>query len=313
MVDMRTLVVGAGAVGGYFGARLVESGADVEFLVRGGRLDQVRSGGIRIAAADGTTSSLAVPTVTADTLAARFDVVLLATKSTAVPGAIADLAPAVDERTAILPLLNGIGHIAALQEAFGTQRVLGGVGFVATELQPDGLIRQIASGASISFGEFDGGITARVEAIGDLLAGAAFDSRVSSTIEQDMWEKWFFMAAGGAATVLLGGSAGAVSAVDGGLELVERIIAESAAVLDAEGHRARNGALDRVTGALTTPGSPFATSLFRDLRAGRRTEVEPVLGDLHRRAVAHGIPTPLLAAATVRLRVHERALDAAAS
>jgi len=79
MADMRTLVVGAGAGadGGYVGARLVESGADVEFLVRGGRLDQLRSGGIRIAAADGTTCSLAVPTVTADTLASRFEVVLL--------------------------------------------------------------------------------------------------------------------------------------------------------------------------------------------------------------------------------------------
>lgn len=152
-----------------------------------------------------------------------------------------------------------------------------------------------------------------MKAIGDLLAGAAFDSRVSSTIEQDMWEKWFFMAAAGAATVLLGGIAGAVSAVDGGPELVKQVVAESAAVLDAEGHRARDGARDRVVGALTTPGSAFVTYLYRDFRAGRRTEVEPILGELYRRAAARGIPTPLLAAATVRLRVHETALDAAAS
>ncbi len=107
---------------------------------------------------------------------------------------------------------------------------------VATVLEPDGLIRQIAPTASIAFGELDGTITPRVFAIADVLASAAFESRGSESIVQEMWEKWFFMAAGGTATVLLGGPAGTILAVDAGPAFVPQVIQEVAAVIAAEGH-----------------------------------------------------------------------------
>jgi 2-dehydropantoate 2-reductase len=310
---VRVLVVGAGAVGGYFGARLAEAGADVTFLVRAGRRAQLAADGLRIAAVDGTETSVPVSIVTAAELTGPFDLILLTVKGTAVEAAIGDIAPAVGSGTAILPLLNGIRHLDLLGHRLGPEHVLGGVGLVATELEPDGLIRQIAPTASISFGELDGTISPRVSAIAEAFASAAFESRVSGSIVQEMWEKWFFMAAGGTATVLLGGPAGSILTVDAGPALVGQIIEEVAAVIAAEGHPVREAAHAQVAGALTTPGSPFATSLYRDFRAGRPTEVEPILGDLYRRAAARGLEAPLLGAATVRLRVHDAALNAPAS
>jgi len=119
-----------------------------------------------------------------------------------------------------------------------------------------------------------------------------------------MWEKWFFMAAGGAATVLLGGPVGRIVAEDDGPAAVTAIIGETAAILDRSGYPIRAEAISRVRQILTTPDSQFTTSLFRDFQAGSGTEVETILGDLLKAAVRHGVDAPLVRAATVRLRVH---------
>jgi 2-dehydropantoate 2-reductase len=310
---VRVLIVGAGAVGGYFGARLADAGVDATFLVHHARRAQLAADGIRVAGPDGTVTATPAATVLAAELRGPYDLVLLAVKATVLDAALDDVTAAVGEQTVVLPLLNGIRHLEVLEERLGGDHVLGGVGIVATELESDGLIRQIAPAASITLGELDGSISRRVSAIADVFGSASFTTRLSESIVQEMWEKWFFMAAAGTATVLLGGPADRVLAVDAGPELVAEVIEEIAAIIAAEGHPVREGARAQVAGALTTPGSPFAPSLYRDFRAGRATEVEPILGDLHRRAISRGLAAPLLGAATVGLRVHEAARRASAS
>jgi 2-dehydropantoate 2-reductase len=310
---MRVLVVGAGAVGGYFGARLAQAGVDVTFLLRPARAEQARESGLVIRTADGEEIRTSPSVVTADAIGQPFDVILLAVKGTALDAAFTDIEPAVGPSSVVLPVLNGIRHLDVLQERFGADRILGGVCLVATEFGPDGTITQIAPGATLIFGELDGSTTDRTRALINLFAPAEFDSAFSETIEQDMWEKWFFMAAGGATTVLLGGRAGEITAVTGGRHLVQGIIDEVAAVIEDQGHPIRPAALKRVSGALLSDGSPFATSMYRDLVAGRSTEVEPILGDLIDRGQRRGVQVPLLEAATVRLRVHEAQLKAASA
>ncbi|MGN6128284.1 MAG: ketopantoate reductase family protein [Humibacter sp.] len=308
---MRVLVIGAGAVGGYFGARLAQAGLDVTFLLRPERADQVREHGLVIRAVGGEQIRTSPAVVTTDGIDQPFDVILLAVKGTALDAAIADIAPTVGPSSVVLPVLNGIRHLDVLREWFGPERILGGVCLVATERGADGTITQIAPGATLVFGELDGSITDRARALVALFAPAEFDSALSETIEQDMWEKWFFMAAGGAATVLLGGVAGEITAVPNGRSLVQGIIEETSAVIEDRGYPIRPAALKRVSGALLSEGSPFTTSMYRDLVAGRSTEVEPILGDLIDRMQSRGVPVPLLEAATVRLRVHEAQLKAA--
>lgn len=300
---MRILVVGAGAVGGYFGARLIQAGTDTAFLVRSARAQSLAGTGLALVEPDGSRAMVAARALTATQLAEPWDVVLVAVKGSSLDGAMDDVAPAVGDSTAVLPLLNGIGHLARLIDRFGAGRVLGGVCEVATELAPDGAIRQLVPGGMIRFGELDGSSSARVAGIAQAFAAAPFASRTSETIVQDMWEKWLFMASGGAVGVLLGGSVGDIAAVRGGSAAEGRIVDEALAVLEAAGHAARAEAAARVRSVLTADGSPFTTSLFRDFRAGRPTEGEAVIGDFVDVAEQHGVAVPLLAAAAVRLRV----------
>lgn len=304
---MRVLVVGAGAVGGWFGAALARAGVDVTFLVRSGRAARLHADGLALVDPEGERSVVDVRAVTADELTDPADLVLLAVKATAVEKAVDDVAPAVGPGTAVLPLLNGVRHVPLLVDRLGPAAVLGGLCLVATRLAPDGAVRHLAPGGSLRFGELDGSATTRLDDIAAVFAPAAFATSVSSTIEHDMWEKWHFMAAGGATGVLLGGPAGGITAAEGGAQAVTAVLAEASAVLAAAGHPVRDEALARARGALLTPSSPFTTSLYRDFADGMPTEVEPVVGDMVRRAAHLGVPVPLLAAAAVRLRVHEAA------
>src|ERR1700761_4248351 len=158
--DMRTLMVGAGAVGGFVGGRLVQAGGDVTFLVRPRRAGQLAERGLRIS--DAThTDVIDASAVTKEKLTGPYDLVLLGVKAEALPAAIEDFAPAVGPQTVVVPFINGINHVDALSRAFGSA-VLGGVLKIATELEPSGDIRAIAPGGSIEVGELDGGTSDRV-------------------------------------------------------------------------------------------------------------------------------------------------------
>lgn len=111
---MRVLVAGAGAVGGLLGARLVRSGVDVTFLVRERTAEQLRRDGLRIADPSGAVQSIAVRAVRADAVGGRYDLIVLAVRTVDLPSALEDVAPAVGPDTMILPLLNGVGHLNAL-------------------------------------------------------------------------------------------------------------------------------------------------------------------------------------------------------
>ncbi|NXY94945.1 2-dehydropantoate 2-reductase [Streptomyces sp. BR123] len=301
---MRILTVGAGAVGGWFGARLHRAGHDVTFLVRPRRAAALRARGLRVTGL-GEETTLVPRLVTADEPAQAYDLVLLSVKSTALDRAAKDLAPAVGPRTAILPLLNGMAHLERLAELFGRKAVLGGVAKVVTTLDGHGDIVRLAPPSAILTGELDGAPSARVDAVRALLTGAGIDSPDTPDITAAMWHKWVFISALGASTCLLRGSVGEFNAVPGGAELARALLAEAAAVSAAAGYPVPDAELDFTTRTVTTAGSRLTPSMYRDVLAGRPTEVEHVLGDLVARARALAVRTPLLDLATLQLRVHQ--------
>jgi 2-dehydropantoate 2-reductase len=303
---MRILVVGAGATGGFFGARLAQAGRDVTFLVRPGRVSALASRGLRVHGL-GRDDVIKPSLVTGGELAGLYDLVLLAVKATALPGAIADMAPAVGEGTAIVPFLNGMAHMDALNSRFGAERVLGGVVLVATTLGPDGDIVQLAPFASVTVGDQPGG-PARAAAAGVALSGAGFGVSVAPDITAAMWHKWVFIATVGALTCLMRGTIGDVVAVPGGADLGPAMLAEAAAVAAAAGHPVPADSIASTTATVTDPGSASASSMYRDVTAGLPVEVEQILGDLVRRARLLGAATPLLDLATAHLRVYQRQL-----
>ena len=208
---MRILVVGAGAIGGYFGGRLLEAGRDVTFLVRPRRAAELAVSGLVIESSAGDFTRPAPPTVLASDLRTSFDLILLSCKAYSLDDAIASLAPAVGPSTAILPLLNGMRHLEILDGRVGAAHVLGGQCVIAATLGSEGRIIHLNQNHELSFGERDGTLSDRVRVIADVMAGAKFEARASDQILQEMWEKWVFLAAIAGSTCLLRAAVGDMS------------------------------------------------------------------------------------------------------
>lgn len=307
---MRILIVGAGATGGYFGARLAAAGRDVTFLVRPGRAAQLRRDGLRVVSPHGNLTLAPRLLLTGDATD-PFDAVILAVKAYALDPALADLAPAVGPATMIVPLLNGMRHLDALVARFGEAPVLGGVCIVATMLDGEGRVIQLADMQEIAYGERDGTPSPRLRALDAAMQGAGFNARLSATILQDMWEKWVMLATAGGLTCLLRGNVGEIEAVPGGAALALGFLAECTAVATASGYPPREAFAARVRGVMTAKGSNFASSMYRDMQANAPVEVEHILADMLARAARLDVAAPLLEAAVAQLRIYQNRLAAA--
>jgi 2-dehydropantoate 2-reductase len=303
---MSILIVGAGATGGYFGARLAAAGRDVTYLVRERRAAQLHQRGLRITLPGGTTMVTEPNLVTAAQLAGTVpaDVVLVTVKAAGLHAVIDEAGPAAGPATAIVPVLNGMRHLDTLNAAFGADRVLGGVALLSAQLDRNGDIRLLNDATSLRIGAQDRQRTPAVEQAGGQLSGAGFPLSVSDDIVADMWSKWAFIAAAGAVTCLLRGTVGEITAA-GGDEVARAVVEETQAVARAAGYPVPDRDLHQTLAVLTTPGSPFTSSMYRDLQQGRPVEVEPILGDLTAAARKENVRTPLLDAATTALRVYQ--------
>ncbi len=307
---MRVLVLGAGGTGGYFGGRLAQGGADVSFLVRPAREAQLRRDGLRIRSPLGD-ADLAVRTLTAQTLAdavarAPFELVILSCKAYDLDGAIESVAPAMTGGTTLMPILNGLVHYDALDTRFGRGHVLGGLCFISAVKQDDGGIAHLGRPASITFGERDGGRSARVEAFAALCVQAGIDHRASDDIAQEQWIKFSFLATLAAGTCLMRASVGDIVACDGGAAFMAALHDECLAVAAAEGQPVPDKARTIARASLVDAASDVKASMLRDLEAGARVEAAHIVGDMLRRAQAAGIDAPRLQAAWVHLQAYER-------
>jgi 2-dehydropantoate 2-reductase len=304
---MRILVVGAGAIGGYFGGRLLQAGRDVTFLVRPRRQAQLAKTGLVIRSRFGDATMATPPTVTDDALHQPFDLILLSCKSYDLKSAADSFAPAVGPNTAILPLLNGMGHMDYLGERFGAGAVLGGQCVISVTLDGDGHILHLNDTHGLSFGEQNGETSPRAEAIASTLSGANFESRLSKTILPEMWEKWVLIATMAGSNCLMRAAVGDIVAA-GAENLSLALLDECAGIATAQNFAPSAAAMARNRGMLTMPGSTFAASMLRDVERGAPTEADQILGDLIRRGgAAGGGPNdfPLLRIAYAHLRAYE--------
>ncbi|CAA2141230.1 2-dehydropantoate 2-reductase [Methylobacterium bullatum] len=312
---MRVLVVGAGATGGYFGARLVEAGRDVTFLVRPARAEKLAASGLRVKSPAGDIHIAEPATLTAADLAAgrggRFDLVLLSCKAYDLDGAIADVAPAVGPATLVLPVLNGLRHLDALDAAFGAENVLGGSCAIVATVRGDGEIRMMSPLHSLTFGERAGGRSERVERIEALMQGVAFQARLSETMVLEMWEKWSFLATLAGATCLMRATIGDIVAAPGGLALIEALMEECRRIAEDAGYAPREKVMQNTRTSLTAEGSAFTASMLRDIENKARIEADHIIGDLIARS--RGGAHPMLDRAYTHLKAYEnrRAREAA--
>jgi len=302
---MRVLVVGAGAIGGYFGGRMLQAGRDITFLVRPRRAGELASAGLVIKSPNGDVTLNNPPIVQADTIKDKFDVVLLSCKAYDLADAIGSFAPAVGPKTSIIPLLNGMLHLDVLDNKFGRERVLGGLCAIAVTLNERREVVQLQPTQSLGFGERDGKMSDRVRAIAQVFSSIS-GAGTSDDVMQDMWEKWVFLTSIAASTCLMRAPVGVILAAPGGRDFMLGLLDECRAVATAEGFPPREAALQRTSAMLTTEGSPLTASMFRDIRANMPVEADHVVGDLIARGDAARVPVPRLRTAFTHLKAYEK-------
>lgn len=285
---MRTLIVGAGAIGGYFGGRLLEAGRDVTFLVRPGRAEELDRDGLVVRSPLGNIQYPSPPHVLTQMLGDPYDLIILSCKAYDLDAAMDSFAAAVGPDTAILPLLNGMAHLDRLCERFNSANVLGGQCLISLDRDSTGAILHLNDTNQLSFGELSGALTTRILRVAEALADAGFEANLSQFIVQEMWEKWCFIATGAGITGSMRASVGDVLAADG-KPLIVSLFAECASIAAACGYPLREPFRQRLLKMLTEPGSKMMASMLRDVERGAPTEAEHVLGDLLTRRDSQGV------------------------
>jgi 2-dehydropantoate 2-reductase len=299
---VKILVVGAGAIGGYFGARLAAAGRDVTFLVRERRAQQLRRDGLAVVSPLGNVNLPAPSLVSAKELKDFYGLIIVSSKSYDLESSLEDFANGMGPSSRVLPLLNGMRHLDVLDARFGARRVLGGLARISSTLDTQGRIQQLGPFNALAFGSRDAGDPS-VEDVAAALSVPGFDSLQSRDIVHEMWEKWVFIATAAATTCLMRATVGDIVAADA-QDIPLRLWQECAAIAAANGFPPRDSAKNAGLAVLTAPGSAFTASMLRDIEQGNRIEADHIVGDLLRRA-SEAPPAPLLATAYAHLRAYE--------
>ena len=301
---MKILVLGAGATGGYFGGRLYQGGADVTFLVRAKRAGQLATQGLVIESLKDKVV-LQVRTVLAEAVKPDYDVVILACKAFDLGSSIAAITPAMGPATCVLPLLNGISHLDALDAAFGKDRVMGGACQIAATLTQNGIVKSLTATQSIVWGTRDAAQAALAQQLADAFSNTAVDWKLSDNIMLDMWEKVTFLCTLAGMTCLMRASVGDILAAPHGHILIQRCFDSCVAIATQEGFTPRANVIERFQAVLSATGSTLTASMLRDIENKLPVEANHVLGFMLGKARENGIDDLMLTLAYTHLKAYE--------
>lgn len=305
---MNVLVVGAGAVGGYFGGRLLEKGVDVTFLVREGRRKQLEKTGLVIESVHGNVSFIP-KTILAGEEAGIFDVILFSTKSYHLNTAIEDIRQYVSKDTVIVPLLNGILHVGKLAEEFGDEKVIGGLCFIETTLDSEGRIIQTSSSHELAFGERSGEKSARILQIDDLFSGTKASFRLSDHISRDMWHKYMFISTMSGITTLMRAPVGPIRDSESGRNTITCLQNEIYTIMKRIGAPIVDDIKSIQMKQLDGLGYQMKSSMQRDMEKMSQVEADHLQGYLLKMAQKEQIDTPVLEAIYANLKIYEKLLN----
>jgi 2-dehydropantoate 2-reductase len=301
---LKILILGAGAIGGYVGGRLQQSGHDVTFLVRPGRRAALERDGLVIKSTKGDITQKA-KTVLNGGEGGPYDIVVLTCKAYDLDTAIAAIAPAVGLKTTVVPLLNGMRHLDLLDAKFGKEKVVGGLARVGVAMSADGTIQHTSPFAAISFGERDGQAPrAALQELDAAIKKSVIDGGLHANIMQDLWDKWVMLCSLASTNCLMRGSSGDILEADEGQAIVFEVVDEGRKVAAAAGHDPGDKGLQTIRGFLTVRGSRFTASMLHDLEKGAMVEADHIVGDMIARAKKAGISTPNLRMAYAHLQVY---------
>ena len=298
---MKILILGAGAIGGFFGAHLMKSGANITFLVREKRKDELKKSGINIFSINGELK--VNPKLLDKNLSGQhFDVIILTNKSYDLIESIREIKPYVN-KTVIIPLLNGMAHYEILDKEFGKEKIFGGTAYISTAMNNYGSIQQITSRASIKFGPRTQKNINIANEFYEICKETEFECDFSDHIELDLWRKYVLIGATAASTVLFQKPLGEISATTYGKRLIIEIHEECKKIVLSKGYDIGIEATNYNLKLITDKDSLLKASMLRDFESGKKTECEHILGYLIELAKRNNVQCNLIKAAHTRIQV----------
>ena len=271
---MNVLVMGSGAVGGYYGAVLRHAGNDVTFVARGDHLAAIRERGLRVDSVTSGNFTVDADATDRPDASLRPDLVLLCVKGYDNPEAIELIRPTVGEGTAVLTLQNGIGSGAQLADAFGQDRVMLGVTYVDAALEGPGHVREFGGPSRLVFGEADGRETDRAVAVRDAFSGAGVRVELTSDVETALWRKFLFICAWSGMICVTRSPMSQILASPGTERMTMAVLTEVQSVAAARGIELPDSEVDAAMESFRDAGEDSVSSMFIDLQAGKPLEIE---------------------------------------
>jgi 2-dehydropantoate 2-reductase len=299
---MKVAVYGAGGVGGYFGGRLAQAGADVHLIARGAHLDALQRDGLRVESVRGDFS-VELPATDDPADVGQCDVVLFTVKSFDTEAAARELRPLLTDDTAVISLQNGLDNEETLAAEIGREHVMGGVAYIFSTIADPGVIEHTGGPTSFTYGELDGRRSDRAERVLEWCDRAeGMDAELSDAIQTDLWEKAAFICAQAGMTATVRLPVGEIRDHEESWEMYRRIIDEVCRVGRATGADLQDGVVSQWMEFADDLGADSYSSLHYDMTHGKPMELEALHGAVVRRGREHDVAVPMNEAVYAILR-----------
>jgi len=290
---MRIVIMGAGALGGYFGVRLAAAGNDVAFVARGAHLAAIQRQGLRVTSARGDVHLRDVVATQDPGTLGPADMVLIGVKLWDLEAAAQAVKPLVRPGTAVVAFQNGVSKDDTLVRALGPEAVIGGVAQIGVVIAEPGVIAHTGTMAKLIFGERDNARSLRVEAFQAACAAAGIDAEIAPDIRLATWEKFVFLVGMSAVTASMRSRVGPIRANAQARAFLADLMREAVAVGQAQGVNLPDDYVDRRMGFIDQLPAEMTASMQGDLARGNRLEVPWLSGAVVEMGQRLGIPTPL--------------------
>jgi 2-dehydropantoate 2-reductase len=301
---MRIAVMAAGAVGGYFGARMAVAGHEVHFIARGAHLEAIRKDGLKIESPLGNLH-LKDANVTDDPAkVGPVDIVLFAVKLWDTEKAAEQAKPLIGKDTRLITLQNGVDSVERIAPILGADHVVGGIAFIATVIGSPGVISHTSQFATMHFGRIDGKPDAMLSAFADAAKAASIDLKIVDSINRDRWQKFIFLVALSGMTSAARSTIGPILADQDTRTFYRQLMTETMAVGRAKGVPLSDDYIEERMKFSDAAPKGMKASMYHDLERGNRLELDWLAGTVVKLARETGVPVPANEAVYTLLKLH---------
>jgi len=290
---MKIMIMGTGGVGAYFGGLLAQQGNDVTFIARGVHLEAIRSNGLQVKSIFGDFTINPAKATDTPAEVGPVDLILFCTKTYGTDEAAQAIKSAVSPNTVVLSLQNGVDATERIGEVIGLEHVLGGATWVSSAVEAPGIVKQVSQFRRIVFGELDGKRSERVQKIYEMLQSTGITVEVSENILKVLWTKFVFISAASSLGSLTRLPIGEYRSIPETRALITGLMHEVEAVARAQGIDLDKDVLQQSLDFMDGAAPHIKASMQLDVDAGRRTELDSMVGVLGRKGRELGVPTPI--------------------